>query len=346
MLAKSVEDWQQEVAANRGLILRELQKYIPIENLVIIPGPLWNFLLCGEGTTAKYCIKVLNEESIPVDWTITELDYVGRAMSALKQADFAYVLPPIPLQDGAYAARLAGYVMIVYPWFPAFGAHHLQTSPSSYISAVTPVLHELHCKGRMVAEKIEQFNSPFSRKYTPSQWLNQADSLWTECERIMQQLGAFPEVFSALQAGQKISAEIVSRFPEFFSPTPAEITIVHGDFRPENILIQNDVVQLVYDFDFMRLGRAEEDIAYSALYCSGPAWFSGSRDWKICGDFINSYQASAITKQQDLIDNSMLEAALYWTLLKEISLSFDAEGVIGRYQLLTELTANLNWILP
>jgi Ser/Thr protein kinase RdoA (MazF antagonist) len=349
-LEKSVADWKQELASKKDVILQEIQHYIPIETLEEISGPVWNTVFCGKGKATKYCVKVLNEESLPVDWTLEELAYVGKVMSALREANFNYVLPPLPLKDGSYSCRLAGYTIIVFPWFEAFEYDAANNMPGStletYVSAATPILYELHRQGRVAAETLDERNSSFPRIYSPQEWANAAIRLWEECRRSMSKIGVSEEVFSVVNKAQKDAEEIVERFPDFFFALPKEETIVHGDFRPENILIQTNCVQLVYDFDFVRVGNPEEDIAYSALYCSGSSWFSGSRDWKVCADFIAKYQKSARANNDKGIKKPFLEAALYWTIFKELSLSFDAEGVIGRYCLLNELKENLSWILP
>lgn len=347
-LRKSVEEWKQEVIKKKNIILQELQTYIPIIKLQETSVPSWNAIFYGEGKDKSYCVKVMNEESILVDWKISDLDYIGKIMSNLQNNGLSCIAPPIPLEEGLYASRFAGYAVVVFPWYHVSEQNQPKNNKAdvdSFIFVASPTLCELHLKGKIIPDKLKQESTSFPRKYGPFLWANMATNIWEQCEKNMTQIGASKEVILTIHKARENSSEIVDKFPEFFSSLEEEKTIVHGDFRPENIIIENNSVQLIHDFDFTRIGIAEEDVAYTALYCSGTDWFTGSHDWKICANAIKTYQRNAKEKGHKGIKTKLLEAALYWTCLKELSLSFNPEETLGRYKLFKELKNNTNWIL-
>jgi len=345
---KTVTKWKQKIAQEKDLIIKSLRYYLPISTLHEISTDSWNAIFRGRGEEEEYCVKVMNEESNMTPWSLEDLDYIGEIMNGLRCAGFEHVLPPLLTRNGRYACRCGGYCLIVFPWCHAFDSarvteKHIQ--PMDHVSIMAHLLYDLHVTGSSVALKTKPRETILPRAYSPWQWTSASEHLWNISERNLKEGNASMEAISNLQEVKKFSSTAIARFPEFFSSLPEEKTIVHGDFRPENILLHKDDFMLLYDFDMTHVGSCEEDVAYGSLVCSGPPWFYGNRDWTTCARFIRSYLECARGAGCTKIRLPYLEAAMYWVILKELSLSFKSTQVFGRYAIWKQLTEEIHEVL-
>lgn len=337
---RPVDLWKHRVWDQCEVIRRHLPRHLAITRLRPVPADSWNAIFCADAPARRYCVKVMNEECFLVGWTAEELDATGRAMTALRDAGLDGVLPPIALDEGRSACRYAGYTVVVFPWCDGFDAPRPGPGADGrrgFVRAGAPALHELHLRGRPVAAP-----TTFARKYGPAAWLHAGDALWVQSAAALERAGADAALLGVLERARQEVPAAVARCPAFYAGSREGETLLHGDFRPENVLIERDRMRLIYDFDFHRCGLPEEDVAYSALAFSGPRWFTGHRDWRACADFLRAYQDAACRRGHGLLRPEMLEAALSWTLLKELSLSFRPAEVPGRYALWQELQAAMD----
>ncbi|MGW2373249.1 phosphotransferase enzyme family protein [Kitasatospora sp. NPDC001683] len=346
----AVADWKRLVAAGLEAIHRELPAELRVSALHPVQTASWNAVLRAEADERSYCVKVMNEATTPVEWTLEELDVTGRVLADLRARGFSRLLPALPLgEDGRYALRCAGYAVVVFPWCDDFDHPVPPHSRAVFASSGAAVLHELHSKGRAALATARGIRSGVLRRHGPDQWAENAAWLWEQSAKALREhIGAPPEAAGMLRRAREQAAELAVHSPEFFLPTLAreDTTVVHGDFRPENVLVIGDTVHVVHDFDFLRVGRAEEDVAYAALYYSGRPWFHGRRDWQQFARFLTSYQQAARQAGRPGLRRSPLEASLYWTVVRELSMSFQTPtGVAGQFELLEDLRANVSDVL-
>ncbi|MGH9613258.1 MAG: phosphotransferase enzyme family protein [Bryobacteraceae bacterium] len=340
-IGKPVEAWKLEIITQRETILRDLPREAAIESLEPIPCPSWNAIFRARSSTHQYCLKIMNEESVATRWRMQELDYIGNVVNSLYHSGLRYLTPPVVLETGRCAFLCAGYKAVLFPWSddPAGVADR-----ECFARVAAPVLFRLHSAGRTVVQSANEPGTSISRKLGPKAWACHAAALWDESARDLAANGTPSDVITALvRLSSQVSA-VTAQFPEFFAPSCDERTILHGDFRPENVSINGDRVSRVFDFDFMRLGLPEEDLAYSALSYSCAGWFSGSCDWQACAAFINCYRRTARAHGFE-VRASLLEAALYWVILKELSLSFRPHEVPSRCKLFHDLREHMGYLL-
>jgi aminoglycoside phosphotransferase (APT) family kinase protein len=97
-------------------------------------------------------------------------------------------------------------------------------------------------------------------------------------------------------------------------PTPDRITIVHGDYRTGNFLVNGDKISGILDWEMVHLGDPMEDIAWVCM-----------RSWRWAGDarvggllpreeFYEQYEKASGQK----IDR---EAVLFWEVLANVKLA-------------------------
>jgi hypothetical protein len=237
--------------------------------------------------------------------------------------------------------------VVVFPWCPELATsrnqdHGQASSPEHrqvFIAVAAPALQTLHQRGRPVARRCGDRQTSWPRHDRPWQLLTQADRIVALTLQKLRYLGASARVCDLVTRSRQQMEELARQEPAFFDPEQqvGRQTVLHGDLRPENTRIRGHELLRVFDFDFVRLGVPEEEVAYSALSLSGPSWFSGPRDWQVCAAFIDAYQTAALAKGNTGLEPAQLHAALRWTLLKELCLADLPELVEQRYALLEDL---------
>jgi len=338
----TVSEWHNKVASESIAILSDLREFYEIRTLDKLPGLTWNAVFKGAGPSNQYCVKVFNEQTTGVRRTLSDLSYVAYTMHALRESGFTAVLPPIVGRDGAYVHRCAGYWVLTFPWFRIQDAIVLSEERSQHIdeaSMAARLLSRLHIAAKNVASLIPALRTrdlPYTLK--PSSWIDCANSLWSRVEENLRSSGTAQESLSALRTAVALTNELVHEHPWFFNDLASEETLVHGDFRPENIFLKYRGHGVVFDFDQVHVSYAETDVAYAMLSFSGPRWFVGSRDWVVAHAFLKSYESS---KEGVPFSMERLKVALPWSILKQISLSFKAGQVIGRLKLYREMQENI-----
>ena len=97
-------------------------------------------------------------------------------------------------------------------------------------------------------------------------------------------------------------------------PTPERLTVVHGDYRTGNLLVNGGKIAGVLDWEMVHLGDPMEDVAWVSLRSwrwAGDALVGGllSRD-----EFYQGYEAaSGVTIDRDAVD--------FWEVLGNLKLA-------------------------
>jgi Ser/Thr protein kinase RdoA (MazF antagonist) len=346
-LIKSVDVWKHEVARKGDDLLIDLRP-LGIKSLRAVPTSSWNAFFRGVGEGVEFCIKVLNEETVSVHWTADDIGFIVQVLNLIHDSGCVNVIPPISLPNGSHAHRAAGYAVLIFPWCCAFDESQTGREPTvkdDFGVDGGRLLRSVHLHGRQVAARIGDRSSSFTRWVGPCTWVNESERLWDDCYVSMEQRFELDMVCPALTRARGETAKFADTFASFLAPPEAMKTILHGDFRPENVLFSGVRPPLIFDFDFSRRGLPEEDVAYSALYTSGPIWFSGARDWSSVESFLRGYHLDAREDGGPLLDPCQLEGSFYWIALRELSLARQAEELVGRLALLDDLKRNVPCLL-
>lgn len=339
----TVTEWHRKVVNDVEVILKDLRKFFPIVSLTKVPVKSWNVIFHGLGDESNYCVKVVNDETRGVQRTLEDLCCSADVMYGLQIAGFRRVMPPIKSQGKDYIFRCGGYWIIVFPWTPYFTNFNLSEDHAQNIQIVKKAAHllsEMHSftkKGLPLNNDLNKRVLP--QAYKPSIWVAEADTLWASSERNILQGGSSIEAIEKLHSARKLGEEIVEKNSWFFDNKTENEIVIHGDFRPENILLGPGDFCLIIDFDVSHYNYPEVDIAYGALNFSGPRWLIGQRDWRICSSFIDSYKEVSGNIN---ISPHYLRISLLWSIIKALSFSFKEEQVFGRMKLYYEMLENLS----
>lgn len=333
-----LEEWRRAVRRSSDDVLRALRDVLDVDAIQVVPAECWNGVFQVSGSGGAYCLKVMNEATSVMEWSSDDLDYVGAVVHGLTAAGVCGLIPPFRFPDGSYSTRAAGYRVVVFPWREAIARIRAAASHDSRAMAAMGgrMLHEVHQGGLSVAREHGERPSRWPRHLSAGRFLERADEIWEATERKLAAQRAARETMRQLWNARHLVDRLATNGSRLFSPA-AEVTVLHGDFRPENLVFGAGRVEFVYDWDFLHTGIAEEDLAYAALYLSGPSWFSGGRDWGIVATFVRSYQERAAELRVGAVDAALLTEALKWTVAKELGMSDMAELVPGRYRLFQEI---------
>ncbi|MDL2123649.1 MAG: phosphotransferase [Deltaproteobacteria bacterium] len=347
MLNTQTAGWRTYVLNKQNYILRDLQQHFSVDSIRHVAADSWNAIFHARGKEMEYCVKIMNEDSFPVKWSIDEIDYIGNALNEIRYAGFKYVLPAFKDECGSYFLKLADYTALVFPWGAAFlvnGTDAPRIPVQAFVEQGAAVLSELHHHGCRVVNELGRRKTVWPRMFEPSMWLDEQKGIWTNAIEKMKGMDATDKQLRILEQAWEKHKKIVKKYALFFAPCIGEMTLLHGDYRPENILFKEERIQKIFDYDFLRRGLPEEDVAYAALYCSGSGWFAGPRDWDIVMSFIQAYQNNARNKAYICLQAPLLEGALYWIIMREIALIRYPEDILVRFHLLNELNNNLERI--
>jgi len=333
--------WKSSVFEQKSLILDDFRCEFPARKIRPVNVDSWNAILHAWGEEREYCIKIINEKTHPVNWNTAELDYIGQSLIRLENLGFGYIEPAYKTGNGSYAFNLAGYKAMVFPW--AKGADRVDTDCdiSLFVKHGSAVLTQFHIYGREVAEEMGPRESSWTRMQEASHWRHNVQKIWRDTLKRATDLSIKKSEISMLWAALQKYFEVEHRYAEFFSPAPHMLTLLHGDYRPENVQINGDNHVGLFDFDFIRRGLAEEDVAYAALYCATRGWFTGMIDWTVLVSFVLSYQENVVQCGTRTLQLSLLQGAFYWTILKEILLFRLHEDIHMRIETLEDMSANL-----
>ena len=336
MLNKEQNNWRTKVLQDKNLIARSLSRYLPFDEIQYTVTGSWNAFYRITADGDEYCLKVMNTESFPIEWFPGELNYVGEAMHLLRKNGFGCIVPALPAFDGQFTAEIAGYSVMLFPWKNALAERNpSMAADTEKIAELTEMMVRLHTAGRDVVKTIGERRTNWSRLYRLCKWPNELERIYRSQYQKLKQQSAPSELVKVFKKANIWQQKLILKNPGLFAANTEKDTLIHGDFRFGN-MIMSDHTTFIFDFDFARQGRPEEEIAYTALFTSGKKWFAGNRDWDLCFSIIESYTNKAAHHQLN-ISTSTIHVLLIWTILKEIVLAREASEIGHRFQILEDL---------
>jgi Ser/Thr protein kinase RdoA (MazF antagonist) len=328
--------------SQRSLIIKCLAAYYPIESLQPLEGPYWNASFRAVGPDGVFYVKVFNEETTGVMRTINDLDIVAIALEDLYHVGFHSIARPKRSHTGTSVFRCGPFLAMVFDWIENERVPFNESNAQSFdlIEVCSPVLARLHAAGRQVqhvSRGLMYREIPYA--YAPTRWVDTLNELWLNAENNIRERGYSSTTLSELRRARGLCEDLIVRRQAFFDRTANEYTILHGDFRPENLMHAKEPV--VIDFDMIHIGPPEADIAYASLCFSGPRWFMGPRVLAKCAAFVRAYRNSSDIR---VVNSQLLEAALEYVILKSASLSFKEEQLLARLALYRQVRGGLDLI--
>lgn len=338
-----VTAWRRSVNADLDVILRDLRQYVRLESLVPVRPNTWNAILHGSGESGDYCIKVCNDQSDGASQASDGPLFGAQVMSVLSQAGCRNVLPPLSW-GGQVQLRCGGYWVQVFPWCPGLAdGVCLEEGPQTRAAtrAAARLLAKLHSVLRIAGPQLPAYEPSAPQAYPPATWARAETQIWKVSRSQVRKRGGSAKSIRALNVARDRGRELMASDPWYFSEDRQQEIVVHGDFRPENILLRRNGSHLVVDFDLAHRSCREDDVAYGAVCFSGHRWLMGPRNWRRCGEFIVAYERAS---DSVAISWQRMRVALLWCIIKSVSLSFKEEQVRGRLALLASLQEQLPYL--
>lgn len=335
-----VSDWRSRVVSQRALIVEHLANHYPIKSLFPLEGPYWNAAFKAVGPQEEYFVKIFNVETTGVSRTVDDLEIVAATLESLYEAGFKALARPKRSNSGKAAFRCGPYTAMVFEWIRGTqkSLDESCAQSSNVIAMCAPVLALLHeAGGRMPFTPLGLMRREVPYALSPARWADALDELWSNAERSLRERGAGPHALKELRRARGLSEDLVIRRRDFFDRADTKPTILHGDFRPENLIRVGE--PFVVDFDMVHTGPPEADIAYAGLCFSGPRWFMGPRVRTKCAAFVRAYRNCAGIRFPEA---HWLSAAFEYAILKAASLSFREDQLLARLALYCQIQGSLD----
>jgi len=338
-------EWKMSLRRITYDLIESLRSVLDVRALIEVDVRSWNASFKAVCNSNLYFIKIINEETSDIKRTYRDLSFVAKYTATLKETGFDNVIPPCYFGGRGYVHRLSGYWVLIYPWVSSLNKPNRfefgYATPGDITEAAI-LLFKLHTASRAIQKEVV---SPRVRDLpsakNPSNWLLESDRLWHSVERINSYRKGLRKVKRITRMARRCCEEIIKNYPEFFEENPMEGLVIHGDYRPSNLLVDSKNKPLIVDFDLAYKDFPETDVAYGALCFSGPPWFFGKRDWRRCSLFTSAYLSHS---ESGDIKMERLLPAFVWVVLRALSLSFKDEQVVRRFELLKDVIKNSNRI--
>jgi Ser/Thr protein kinase RdoA (MazF antagonist) len=342
----SVTDWHDSVSRDTPGLIDALAPLYNIHSLEKVETKSWNAIFRGGACGTTLCVKVINEKSSGYPRMEEDFTRAIQMATTLHSTGFTPAIPPVRGRDGRYVRRAAGYWTMVYPWIDvvAQGLHREDSFQKREVAERgAALLARLHFATISSLSKDSEVRCAIPYAYGPHSWLLATDDLWGRVELALRDRGATSAHRALVAEARECGVRITQQFPFFFQSTAHHIW-THGDYRPENVFVGLEPypADYVFDFDMAHESAREAEVAYAALSFGGPRWFCGARDWRVVRTFIGAYRAESAGWG---LSTEQFQAAMLWTVVKAMSLSFKVEQLERRLLLYLDLSRELPMLL-
>jgi Ser/Thr protein kinase RdoA (MazF antagonist) len=334
-------DWRRTINRRLPQLLGELRPAYGIEALQPLCGQHWNACFHARSNTGDMFVKVINVasgEARPLE----DLDLVARVTDRLRRAGLELIPRPVRSLDGAYRVRCGESWALAQEWIesdPVDARLELGAQERTAIVQGARCLFEFH-RGTAGEQEAELGKRTVRVALTPSAWRSENDMVWQKSRSLLRQRGQNCVAERLAERAQARCRDWLASEHAMFE-AEAERVVLHGDFRPENLVWGREGVRAICDLDAMHTGPPEADVAYGALAFSGPRWLIGPRDWSARAAFHAAYDQARHSAGLPALAPERVAAATYYVVLRALSLSFKREQFESRLELLEEVHRNL-----
>ncbi len=331
--------WFNKLRNNTENIFRELSKVYPIRSLIPIETNSWNGILKAEGFSLNYCVKVINDTTTNIKRNADDLLFVCEFQKFLSDNKFQFHIPIVPSSNGVMLHKISGYNIIVFEWvenFNLFALNEDSAQNKEIIAVCAKALANLHKYSKNYNFKYF-IDRDLPHCYNPELWGENIDRIFEFAVTNLSDRGASNKSMVSLEMIHQISLDFIKNNKTFFKRQEDQQMVIHGDYRPENLIIADNNMPKIFDFDTCHYSYPEIDVAYASLAFAGKRWFYGKRNWALMDLFIENYNIySNYSLNMERINNSIL-----WVVLKIILLSFKEEQIEPRLELYRDMLAFL-----
>jgi len=336
MPTRSTTEWREWVSQQASGILSAVGDRYGLCGLSAVGRPVggWNAVIHARGRTEEYGIKVFNGDSSGAARSLASVETSARLMSMVREAGFRELAPPIRNRRGRFCSRYAGYPVLVFPWLTEAAKGCLvedKAQDSGVAATAGRLLASLHMTVAQHPTPLPCQSPALRWLYGPSRWARKIDDVFDAAMQSVLARGGTADTMAALRRGYGLGCDLVAHEPAFFY-SPKKESVVHGDYRPENLVYDGKRFLALLDFDMHHRSLREAEVAYGALSFAGPRWFIGARSLRVCRAFLNGYREVAP------VDDGFLSVALLWAPVRYLSLSFKPEQVEPRLGLCQQVS--------
>lgn len=333
----TVSEWKCDVRNEVSRLNEALRESYGLHNAKWCETYSWNATLRADDGENEYCVKIYNTESGGCTDSVDSIQSIAELQLELFQAGCDLILAPMRSTAGTLVTRCARFWVTVYDWVSAFEFSSL--SEDSAQSA------DVACRGGAVLARFHRFTKkmqcgsqlkiPLHASYALGlkDWAIKSEELWNEVEVMLSNANTDALLTAQLRKARRTCRDFLACRPALLQESFENKFLIHGDYRPENVLLCTPNEERIVDLDMIHLDLPEMDVASAALHFSGPRWLYGPRDWSSWRAFIQGYNSSM---KSDGIDLIRLNQAALAVILKSLSMSFKPEQVRRRFSLLQD----------
>lgn len=334
----SIDHFRQAVVNDAEALGDMLRQEYGIERLSVHRPGSWNVLFRGFDLTGRsYFVKVINDVTGAYRRRTTIYENVCSIVSSLCASGCRLTATPLRNREGRFVNAFCDLNVLVSNWIAheeRDQMHELVAQASEHIDIGANALAELHWRlAEIPAANWEDEVMPHVQ--APSQWAARLDAhIHNLHGTLLVDNTDGASVATCLREFEMYASLFIKSHPALFSGAFDHSQWLHGDFRPENLVMANSRTPMVGDFDLMHRGSPLEDVAYGGLCFAGHKWFAGKRDWVAFDRFVDSYFARRHGYDVERDDVSQF---VEWIVMRAITCSFKEEQLVYRMDLLREI---------
>jgi Ser/Thr protein kinase RdoA (MazF antagonist) len=337
----TVSEWQNKTREAIPDLSTELLRQYGLRNVRWHETKSWNAILRAEDGARRYCVKVYNTKATDAERSFDDILQVAELQIDLSKAGCLAVIAPVFSVHGSVVTKCCEFWVTVYDWEQRFvgrGDSEKSAQTNDVARAGGATLAKFHEFTR-TARLDNRWRKPrvLTGALNLQEWAERSEQLWDYVDRNLREKQAADQVLTQLKEARIESKRFLESTPFFLRSPGRDRLLIHGDFRPENVIIDDARGDRIIDFDFAHYDYLEMDIASAALHFSGSRWLSGERDWRVWMSFIDGYE-SAVGKH--FVNTKRLLESTIAVILKSLSLSFKADQIEKRWGLLKDFRNN------
>jgi Ser/Thr protein kinase RdoA (MazF antagonist) len=330
----SVVAFRDAVLADRSGLREYLDRQYAIRDLQPYGTQSWNATFYAERRLAAPCfVKVLNESTARYKRSADTYSWLLGVLASATASRTTVLVPPICNADGQWLGRYRTRKIIVYPWIEHRPEDQLiedGTQNELDVDRGAQVLARFH-RYLDGTTPLRYWPSEPPQCQTPKRWAAHLSKIFqTACDSLTKQAEMDNAAVELLKHYENYTQCFVKANANFFESDQYECDFVHGDFRPENLLIDSSGNLHVIDYDLAHFGSLATDAVYGALSYSGMRWFTGPRNWTAFEQFIRAYHAAC---GAGALNIESLLVRVEWVVLRGISAAYKGEQIVTRSQL-------------
>lgn len=333
------QEWFRDLINKKKELVDGLSELYPILDIEPIETESWNGIFKATGSKDAFCLKVINDFTTNIPRRDSDLMVMCQLLDFLSSKDFKFHVPLIPSFDEEKTLnRVLNYRILVYPWLEIFSQNSLSEDNAQspeIVKTGASLLANLHNYSREYKNH-RTIERDLPHCFSPFVWKKNIDDIFDKALENFRLRKSSQSGMNDLEKAYNLCLEFINKEKGFFENNTNGQIMIHGDFRPENIIIDADYLKII-DFDICHVNYPEVDVAYGALSFSGFRWFYGKRNWDLINLFIKTYASLS----NRALYTERINKSLIWVVLKSLSTSFKEEQLKPRIELLNEIKKSL-----